>query len=551
MKPVYLLMIVFLLPISLDFSAARVTFRPASLATTATVTVTNATDVMNGDISGIAALIANPGPDGISFREAIGASNNTIGLKTIEFAPDLKGAIITLGSEGTVWALFLTSGQLTINGDVDGDGKPDITLDGSLGATNSMGSGFSIWSSHNTIKSLILDGFYLTASIRPLQDFTLLKTVIGNQFIGNVISSTLPGAAGITFGMTGSGDDSSDYSIQDTLIINNTFSGQDWAVGIVAGSGGASRNQVINTTIANNHLTGGCICIGAGDVASDWGGVPGPIQYSDNNLIDHLAIVNNVLEDGAYMSLGAANLGNRYNQVNHVQISNNTLLRTNGVGIIMLVGTNGGKERSTRFNAMSDIDIDHNTITGTLTFAIWAGVGCALAGPTPEYPLYAGVEDSQLNRMRITDNDIENYHEAGIRISGGCEVPGTLYAANNILDQLTISGNKIIHTDPNDYDAVGIELRGGESSGGPAQGNIIQGATVFSNTVSGNDIGISLVGGKGTGAQANRVVVAVMQANDLAGNTEQVQIFENIEGAMGNFVDLPCKIYLPLIEQNN
>jgi hypothetical protein len=69
--------------------------------------------------------------------------------------------------------------------------------------------------------------------------------------------------------------------------------------------------------------------------------------------------------------------------------------------------------------------------------------------------------------------------------------------------------------------------------------------------VSGNDIGISLVGGKGTGAQANRVVVAVMQANDLAGNTEQVQIFENIEGAMGNFVDLPCKIYLPLIEQNN
>jgi hypothetical protein len=119
------------------------------------------------------------------------------------------------------------------------------------------------------------------------------------------------------------------------------------------------------------------------------------------------------------------------------------------------------------------------------------------------------------------------------------------------VDQLTISGNRIIHTDPNDYNAVGIELRGGESSGGPAQGNIIQGATVFSNTVSGNDIGISLVGGKGTGAQANRVVVAVLQANDLAGNTEQVQIVNNIEGATGNFVDLPYKIYLPLIEQSN
>jgi parallel beta-helix repeat protein len=217
----------------------------------------------------------------------------------------------------------------------------------------------------------------------------------------------------------------------------------------------------------------------------------------------------------------------------------------------MIVGTNGGKERSTRFNAMSDIDIDHNTISGTLTVAIWVGVGCALNGPLPDYPLFAGVEDSQLDRIQIADNDIEDYREAGIRISGGCEVPGNLYASNNVLDQLTISGNRIIHTDPNDYNAVGIELRGGESTGGPAQGNIIQDATVSSNTVSGNDIGISLAGGKGTGAQANRVLIAEMQANDLARNTEAVQVIDNSQGAVGNFVDMPHKLYLPVAEQNN
>ncbi len=541
MKPINLLLIVILLPVSLNFPWPRISFPAAA------VTVTNASDVANGDISSFTALIANPGPDGISFREAIAAANNTPGPKSIGFAPGLQGETITLGSAGSIWALFLTSGQLTIDGDVDGDDQPDITLDGSLGAANSMGSGFSIWSSSNTIKSLAMVGFYIAATIRPLQDFTQLKIATGNQFVQNVISSTLPAAAGITFGMAGTGDKSSDYSIQDTLVASNTISVQGWPVGFVAGSGGAARNQVINTTIQNNHFSGGCICVGAGDTASDWDGAPGPIQYSDNNLIDHLAIVNNVLENGAYMSLGAANLGNRYNRVQHLQISHNALLRTKGVAIILIVGTNGGKERSTRFSEMSDIQIDHNTISGTLTVAIWVGAGYAFDESTPEYPLFAGVEDSLLSRMRITDNAIVNYREAGIRIWAGCEAPGNLFALHNMVDQLTISGNRIIHTDPQDFNPVGIELLAGESSGGPAEGNIIQSAIVLSNTVSGNAIGVSLVGGKGIGAQGNSVVIAGMQANDLAENTEPVRIVNNSQGAVDNFVFMPYQIYLPLV----
>ncbi|MGA3205840.1 MAG: hypothetical protein ABSF12_25380, partial [Bryobacteraceae bacterium] len=43
------------------------------------ITVSNATVAINGDTSSVAALVANPGPDGISIQEAIMATNNDPG----------------------------------------------------------------------------------------------------------------------------------------------------------------------------------------------------------------------------------------------------------------------------------------------------------------------------------------------------------------------------------------------------------------------------------------------------------------------------------------
>ena len=48
----------------------------ATGSTAATLVVTNTSDVVNGDTSSPAALIANPGPDGISLREAIEATEH-------------------------------------------------------------------------------------------------------------------------------------------------------------------------------------------------------------------------------------------------------------------------------------------------------------------------------------------------------------------------------------------------------------------------------------------------------------------------------------------
>src|ERR1019366_5282449 len=77
------------------------------------ITVTNATMLMNGDTSSVKALVANPGPDGISLQEAITATNNDPGTWVIQFAPALKGSAIVVDTPPSKGLSFLTGGNVT------------------------------------------------------------------------------------------------------------------------------------------------------------------------------------------------------------------------------------------------------------------------------------------------------------------------------------------------------------------------------------------------------------------------------------------------------
>lgn len=97
------------------------------------IVVTSASNLVNGDVFSIEALKANPGPDGISLREAILAGNTTSGQKNIEFSDKLMGKTIFVaqGRHDDPFTLpSLLSGNYKIKGDIDGDEKPDITLNG-------------------------------------------------------------------------------------------------------------------------------------------------------------------------------------------------------------------------------------------------------------------------------------------------------------------------------------------------------------------------------------------------------------------------------------
>jgi hypothetical protein len=75
------------------------------------ITVTNATVVVSGDTSSVKALVANPGPDGISIQEAIMATNNDPGTWVIQFAPALKGSTIVVDTPPSGGTVPLNRGQ--------------------------------------------------------------------------------------------------------------------------------------------------------------------------------------------------------------------------------------------------------------------------------------------------------------------------------------------------------------------------------------------------------------------------------------------------------
>ena len=125
-----------------------------------------------------------------SLREALIHANHTPGPDTITFAPDLSGQTIMVsfdgsdeGEEGDPLP-SLCGDDITLNGDIDGDGTPDITLDGSNLAA---GGGFGLFadSDNNTITGFTLQNF-LDIAITPGSG-SRTATATGNRITNNTI----------------------------------------------------------------------------------------------------------------------------------------------------------------------------------------------------------------------------------------------------------------------------------------------------------------------------------------------------------------------------
>lgn len=95
-------------------------------ARAADITVTTTADVVNGDVTNPTALMTNPGPDGISLREAILAANNALGPHTITFADELAGQTIAISSQ-----LIVTQNGIALTGLSTLEGQPNISIDAS------------------------------------------------------------------------------------------------------------------------------------------------------------------------------------------------------------------------------------------------------------------------------------------------------------------------------------------------------------------------------------------------------------------------------------
>jgi hypothetical protein len=260
------------------------------------INVTTDSDAIYGNANNVSSLLATaPNAGGISLRAALNVIKNSPGTYTIEFDPRLKGATINVGSWANQPTILppLLSGNVTINGDIDSDGKPDLTINNTL---SGFSVAFQIISCYNTLYSLNITNFLKGVQFYPPSP----RQVFSNNTLAKLdIASTVPEATGIglstkdpngrSFVWTGQGVNVTGNSWVNTVIMNNTISvpedgvafnmfssgdqlkglqiiGNDFSTtdlsayqthNLYVGNGaGSKENQISNAVIAYNHFSG-------------------------------------------------------------------------------------------------------------------------------------------------------------------------------------------------------------------------------------------------------------------------------------------------------
>ena len=570
-----------------SYTPPAYTIPPVVLNRGTVIAVTNATGAVNGDTSSVRALMANPGSDGISLIEAITATNNDPGTWNIQFAPALKGATILGGMP------YLSGGNVTINGDIDGDGQPDITITSTIFVISGGNTvnGLALQNGANvqiqrpsskfqlpaatgktfsdiTISNLVItnvqnEGIVLNSTLgepgtapplpalvtRNTWDHILItgntiSTAASGRFlaidllIGGTVGDTLqhstiannhiviqsPGGIGIQV-LAGAGLGSTNNQVLDTLIANNVITGTFVESGIHVGAGvGSASNNSLNgiRIIANQMLMTGPglypaepegIVIVGGDAASDDMNPPVfPIQYSENNTISNLSILANTIQEKAPVagvpgiaplgiSVQESCCGNRNNTLDSLSILGNTITGALNAGVVLNGGASGGYySRTTTADWLSNVLIQANTIQ--MASAISNGCNCYPGG------------------MGITFG--------GIQVWTGSEEPG------DSVNGLSILNNEV------DTPLVGISVIGGLGAGGalnapvsPADNNVVSGAQISCNQV---DQAATVAVAPYTGIKGINVVAGLLNAS--GNQVRQLSVATNLVGGVLNDVSL-------------
>ena len=411
--------------------------------------VTNATEVVNGTISSPTELIANPGDDGISLHEAIAATNNTSEYYTITFDPSLSGSTISL----TVDMPHITQGNVTINGDIDEDGTPDITIDG----TSADFNGFNVTGASN----VVIRGFKILnfpkhgIYIRP--DTAEGKTDVENIVIyQNEITAT---AGSISLMITGQ----SYSSISNVEITSNYLhDSPGGALSIHAGMGeNSSYNQISNVSIISNRIDNPSVTI-------DMMISPASSPNISNNTISNIVILGNSIKsynDSSILIDASNELACHNNTTDGLLIAENTI-----EGQIVVIELVTESQMNSTGNLMTNVTIRDNILLGG---------GIHVAGATG-----FNAHDNTTSNLLFERNVIDAGSETtanGIYVTAGS---GGAY--RNTLQNLIIRDNYI-----KGFRDTGILLRGDNSA---SPNNTIDNVAILNQTLIGNGLNQQLVG---------------------------------------------------------
>ena len=421
------------------------------------VTVTNNNDVVNGTTTSIAALIAAPGADGISLREAITAANNTTGADTVLFNVGGGGAQTITITAGT--PLPGITGALTIDGTSQGGyaGTPLIRIDGNNAVTNGLVlNGATSSSSH--IRALAItrfsqDGIRIVDSSFNVIAGNYIGTEgtndLGNGNDGIEITSATR-ASNNTIGGTGANDrnviaGNNTYGVRlngagvtDNVIEGNYLGTrangtlapgtpanvQDAGVRIEAG---ADRNVVGGTATASRNVISanalnGVVISGAGTTGNAvQGNYIGTTNAGTATLANGTAVTDAavLISGGASGNLiggaatGARNViaGNNGDGV-RIDASDSNFVQGNAIG----VDAGGGARANTGDGVELANDADLNMIGGT----------AAAAGNN--------IRNNALHGIRVSNNNADGNSLLGNSIFANTLLGIDLNKSNNAVD---------------------------------------------------------------------------------------------------------------------
>lgn len=365
----------------------------ADATSSVVLTVSTTSDIVNGNVSSPAALRAHPGRDGISLREAIEASDNAAGARTITFARSLAGKTLT----PTTFLPAFTRANVTLTGLTSGDGQPSVTLDAGRNVTGCCSGLLAVLASGVTISHIRIVGVRndeIAIAVRAgdpggastLQNVGIDENVLDNGGgfgVGVWIGTDYPGylkrsrhaggkptpylgatgatLAGVTIDgnvIRGFADDGINVGLPGThcavsglTIENNTFDSIDYA-----NPGGAASPAVeLDTSFSGNSITGTQITHNT--FTHSWAGITlnggvagtnanGPISAT-GNVIDGTVISQNVFtgdNQGVVFNAGAGGPGAMQNTVSNTEISDDVFANNAPYGA---VGMDGGGQGAT------------------------------------------------------------------------------------------------------------------------------------------------------------------------------------------------------------
>ena len=484
--------------------------------------VVNASEDVNGDTSSPSGLISNPGTDGISLPEAIAASNNTSDYYTITFDPFLSGSTIYLTRDMP----HITQGNVTINGDINEDGTPDITIDGTnadfcgfnvTGASNVVIRGFKILNfpkhgiyirpdigeGNTDVENIVIYQNEITATVGSIslmitgQSYSSISNV---EITSNTLHDSPGGAISISAGM---GENSNYNQISNVSIISNRIDNPSVTIDIMvspASSSNISNNTISNIVILGNSITSyndSSIIIDASNQASCNNNTMDGLLIAENTIVGQIVVIELVTESGLY-STG--------NLMTNVTIRDNILL---GGGIHIAGSTGFNAHDNTTSNLLFERNIiDAGSETTANGIYVTAGSG--------------GAHRNTLQNLILRDNYIKGFRDTGILLRGDDSS-----SPNNTINNVSILNQTLINNGlTSSWSAGGINVDSKDVS------NTITNVAIRNSIFWGNNLNDAIGGATDPGIVANNLI------NDIDYTGSNGNFYEEpdfVDSASGNY----------------